>query len=104
VLGEIYVGDVGAAREAVLKTDLQQMRNAINQYKTDHNHAPNSLRDLSGHAVSQRDSPRSHHAPTNWLVVRDTGNSGPKKGVEGVVDIRSGSSRCALDGTPYNTS
>jgi general secretion pathway protein G len=91
------------AREAVLKEDLFQIRDAIDQYYADNSKYPEQLTDL----INQQDRSRSYlrdlpkdpftGAP-DWITVS------PEGGEEsGVFDVHSASPLIAVDGTAYNT-
>jgi len=91
------------AREAVMKEDLFQIRDAIDQYYADNNKYPDALTDL----INQQDHTRSYlrgipkdpftGAP-DWITVS------PEGGEEtGVFDVHSASPLLAVDGTAYNT-
>lgn len=90
------------AREAVLKEDLFQIRDAIDQYYADNSKYPGQLTDL----INQQDRTRSYlrdipkdpftGAP-DWITVS------PEGGEEsGVFDVHSASPLIAVDGSAYN--
>ena len=91
------------AREAVLKEDLFQLREAIDQYYADNGKYPDQLADL----MNEDDRSRSYLRAipkdpfTNaedWITVAPAeGNEG------GVFDVHSASPLLAVDGTAYNT-
>ncbi len=91
------------AREAVLKEDLFQIRDAIDQYYADNNKYPEQLTDL----INQQDRTRSYlreipkdpfTRAADWITVS------PEGGEEaGVFDVHSASPLIAVDGTAYNT-
>ncbi len=91
------------ARESVLKEDLFQMRDAIDQYYTDKGKYPDTLKDLTntqeGAKSYLRDVPRDPFTGAdNWITVA------PESGEEGrVFDVHSASPFVATDGTAYNT-
>jgi general secretion pathway protein G len=107
------------AREAVLRENLFQMREAIDQYYADNGEYPAALTDL----LNAQDKTRSYLRAipkdpfTNaddWITVAPeggaeggTGGSSedvPESGSEGgVFDVRSASPLVALDGTAYNS-
>ena len=92
-----------SARESVLRFDLQQIRNAIDQYKSDQNRAPNSLQDLvDAHYLKEipLDPITRKH---DWVLVRATGLVRTDQPLSGIVDVQSNSTHRGLDGTPYNT-
>ncbi len=91
------------AREAVLKEDLFQMREAIDQYYADNGKYPDSLQDMSN--VQDRSKSYLRDLPkdpftgaADWIVVA------PVEGSEGAVfDVHSASPLLAVDGSAYNT-
>jgi general secretion pathway protein G len=90
------------AREAVLKEDLFQMREAIDQYYADNNKYPDQLTDLINTQERTksylRDIPKDPFTGTaDWITVA------PENGEGGVFDVHSASPLVAVDGTPYNT-
>jgi general secretion pathway protein G len=91
------------AREAVLREDLFQMRDAIDQYYTDNGKYPATLKDLvntqEGTKSYLRDVPRDPFTRTDdWIIVA------PESGEEGgVFDVHSASPLVATDDTAYNT-
>lgn len=89
------------AKEAVLREDLFQMREAIDQYYADNGKYPAQLADL----VSTSDKARSYlreiprdplTGSADWVTVALEGEDG------GVFDVHSASPRVAFDGTAYN--
>ncbi len=89
------------AREAVLREDLFQMREAIDQYYADNAAYPPQLEDL----INQEDRSRSYlreipkdpfTGAADWITVGLEGEE------EGVFDVHSASPFVASDGTPYN--
>ncbi len=91
------------AREAVLKEDLFQLRDAIDQYYADNGKYPDQLSDL----INAQDRSKSYlrdlpkdpfTGSTDWITVS------PVEGDEGgVFDVHSASPLLAVDGTAYNT-
>jgi general secretion pathway protein G len=94
------------AQEAVLKEDLFQMRNLINQYYMDKGKYPASLRTLveENYVRTIPIDPMTGSADT-WQEIKDQPSYEEMvPGVEfGVVDVRSGSQAKGLDGTTYDT-
>ena len=90
------------AREAVLREDLFQIRDAIDQYYADNNKYPEQLTDLineQDRSLSYlRDIPRDPFTgAADWITVS------PEGGEEGgVFDVHSASDLIAVDGTAYN--
>jgi general secretion pathway protein G len=99
-----YDQSVHHAREAALKTDLQVMRQAIDNYTLDKEAGPQSLEDLTNsQAPYLREVPTDPmtHAKDWHLDFGDTVMS-PDQTTSGIVDVHSNSSATAGDGTPYN--
>jgi general secretion pathway protein G len=90
------------AREAVLREDLFQMRDAIDQYYTDKGKYPETLKDLvntqEGAKSYLRDVPRDPFTGADdWITVA------PESGEEGsVFDVHSASPLVGTGGTAYN--
>jgi general secretion pathway protein G len=99
----MYQGAIRRARESVLKTDLQTMRTAIDNYTMDKLQAPQSLQDLAD-AHYMRDLPIDPFTQQrDWVAhFGDTVISPEQTGV-GVDDVHSNSDQTGSDGTPYNT-
>ena len=97
-----YRQSVMHAREAVLKTDLFDLRDAIDQYYADKGMYPSSLDALvtSGYIRKVPIDPITNAADTWQTVVSDPDPSNPTAAV-GIKDVKSGSDQMALDGTPY---
>jgi general secretion pathway protein G len=99
----IYDKTIKNAREAVLKQDLQTLRQAIDNYTLDRQQAPQSLEDLvEGHYL--REIPIDPVCrQKDWVVhIGDTVLS-PDQTSTGVDDVHSGCEQNASDGTSYTT-
>lgn len=93
-----YFNSVERAREAVLKEDLAQMRDAIDKYYGDRNQYPDALDDLVEKKYLRRipPDPITDSAQT-WVTVP------PEDAAKGAVfDVKSGAPGTALDGTRYS--
>ncbi len=101
-----YKYSLRKARETVLKTDLFEFRKLIGQYYNDKHKYPPSLRSLVEEDYLRQIpiDPMTRSADT-WLEIREQPNYEELlPGVElGIVDVQSGSTEKALDGTIYNT-
>ncbi len=97
-----YQNSVTRAREAVLKEDLFRMRDAIDQYYADKNKWPQTLQDLvtDGYVREIPKDPMTDSADT-WQTVPAEADPSNTSAEPGVFDVKSGSERMALDGTPY---
>jgi general secretion pathway protein G len=94
------------AREAVLKEDLFQFRKLIDQYYLDKRTYPASLLTLVEEKYLRTIpvDPITNSA-TTWVEVRETPSPDEIATLVnlGVVDVKSGSDKKALDNTLYNT-
>jgi general secretion pathway protein G len=94
------------AREATLKESLFTMRKLIDQYYSDKHKYPASLQALvdEGYLRKKPVDPMTGSADT-WIEVREEPAAEEIEPgyIPGITEIRSGSERTALDGTPYNT-
>lgn len=87
------------AKESVLMSNLFTIRSVIDQYTYDKEEPPQSLDDLVSDGYL-RDVPADPFTESRdtWEVITETGPSGQS----GVFDVRSGSDKVSLNGTPYN--
>ena len=94
-----YFGSVDKAKEAVLKENLFQMRDAIGKYYGDKGKYPESIEALATdkYLRSVPLDPITESAGT-WVVVPPEDR---QKG--GVYDVKSGAPGKAADGTEYST-
>jgi general secretion pathway protein G len=97
-----YQNSIVRAREAVLKEDLFRLRDAIDQYYADKNKWPQSLQDLvtDGYVREVPEDPITN-ATDSWQTVPAEPDPGNPSSEPGIFDVKSGSDRTALDGSPY---
>jgi general secretion pathway protein G len=88
---------------ATLKEDLFRMRDAIDQYYADKNRYPSSLEELVSdkYLRSVPIDPFTQSADTWQTTTSDADPSNPSA-EPGISDVKSGSDRTALDGSPYS--
>ncbi len=99
------------ASEAALKTDLHTFRDVIDQYHADKGHYPPSLEALveEGYLRAIPRDPITRRVDT-WVVeleeidpdAEPAETDLPEDGQPGIIDVRSGSEKMSLDGTPYS--
>jgi general secretion pathway protein G len=91
------------ASEAVLKTDLFQMRDAIDQYYADKAQWPGTLDELvsAGYLRKVPDDPFTSSSST-WQTVQSEPDANNPTAAPGVYDVKSGSDATALDGSKYS--
>lgn len=92
-----YFGSVDRSKEAVLKENLYQMRDAIGKYYADKGKYPESIEALASDKYLRKVpvDPVTESAAT-WVVVPP---EDPQKG--GVYDVKSGSPGKSSDGTAH---
>jgi len=97
-----YRSSVVHAKEAVLKTDLYQMRDAIDQYYADKGQWPSTLDALvsEGYMRKLPEDPFTK-VSTTWQTVPSEPDPNNPTAEPGVYDVKSGSDATALDGTKY---
>jgi general secretion pathway protein G len=98
-----YTQSVHRAREAVLRSDLQELRKAIDNYTLDKQSAPQSLDDLvqAKYLRSVPLDPMTRQA--DWVPAFENVVLSPDQNGTGMTDVHSNSSGTALDGSLYNT-
>jgi general secretion pathway protein G len=91
------------AKEAVLKTDLFRLRDAIDQYYADKGQWPSSLDALvsDGYIRKMPEDPFTKSA-SSWQAVPSEPDPNNPASEPGVFDVKSGSDATALDGTKYS--
>jgi len=100
----MYSRNVKAAKEAVLKEDLQVLRVAIGSYTVDKEKAPQTLGDLvsGGYLKEVPKDPFTMRTDT-WITSQsDTLGSIDQTDSGGIDDVHSGAQMTALDGSSYN--
>ena len=98
-----YKSGVTRAREGVLKTDLFNMRDAIDQYYADKGMYPGTLDELvsGGYLRKVPDDPFTMSSST-WQTVQSEPDATNPTAAPGVYDVKSGSDDTALDGSKYS--
>jgi general secretion pathway protein G len=97
-----YQKSIIRSKESVLRNNLFTIRNVIDEYTYDKQKAPQALQDLVSEGylrVVPRD-PMTDSDSTWKVIMEDPGNS-VNQTETGIFDVRSGSDKTSLDGTPY---
>ncbi|MCW5624567.1 MAG: prepilin-type N-terminal cleavage/methylation domain-containing protein [Burkholderiales bacterium] len=91
-----YFNSVDRSREAVLKENLNVIREAIDKFHVDTGRYPGGVEDLVSRKYLRRMpiDPVSERADT-WVIVPAPGGDG------GMYDVKSGAEGTASDGTAY---
>lgn len=99
----IYQKSIIRAHEAVLRTNLQTLRQVIDNYTYDKEKAPQSLQDLVSDGYLKR-VPLDPVANTDqWKLVMEDATQAVNQSEPGIFDIHSTSDKMSLDGTPYSS-
>jgi general secretion pathway protein G len=99
-----YINAVRHADEAVLREDLQTMRQAIDSYTIDKEKAPQALDDLvqAGYLKSIPIDPITK-SPDTWITDTSDTLMDIDQTEGGIDNVHSGAQTIATDGSSYNT-
>ena len=91
------------SKETVLKSNLFTMRQMIDEYSFDKQKAPQALQDLVTEGYL-REVPRDPmtNSNTTWHLIMEEAQNSVSQTEPGIFDVRSGSDKNGLDGTPYS--
>jgi len=97
-----YRQSVLFTREAVLRQDLRDMREALDQYYADKNQDPSGLSDLvsGGYLREIPVDPFTRSASTWQEIPGEPDPSNPSASI-GIRDVKSGAEQTAADGSRY---
>jgi general secretion pathway protein G len=97
-----YQKSIIRSKESVLKNNLFTMRTVIDEYTMDKGKAPQSLEDLVSEGYL-RNVPVDPMTGTerDWKVIMEDATSSVNQNEPGIFDVRSGSDKTSLEGTPY---
>ena len=98
----IYTRTIIRAKESVLKNNLFTMRTVIDEYTYDKQKAPQSLQDLvsDGYLRQVPVDPMTGSADS-WKIIMEDASNTVNQSEPGIFDVRSGSDKTSLEGTPY---
>jgi general secretion pathway protein G len=98
----LYQKSIVRAKESVLRNNLFTIRTVIDEYTYDKQKAPQTLRDLvdAGYLRQVPVDPFTGSSET-WQVIMEDVMTSANQTEPGIFDVRSGSDKRALDGTPY---
>jgi general secretion pathway protein G len=90
------------SKEAVLKTDLRTLRDAIDHYTLDKQAAPQSVDDLAQAGYLREVPVDPMTRAKDWVPQFDSVVLSPEQSSTGMVDVHSASARVSSDGRPYS--
>jgi general secretion pathway protein G len=99
----IYNRSIIRAKESVLKNNLFTMRTVIDEYTYDKQKAPQTLNDLvsDGYLRQVPIDPMTNNAD-GWKTIMEDASNTVNQSEPGIFDVRSGSEKTSLEGTPYS--
>ena len=99
----IYQKSIVRSKESVLKNNLFTMRTVIDEYTYDKQKAPQNLDDLVNEGYL-REVPVDPITGSNqtWKIVMEDALTSVNQTEPGIYDVRSGSDKTSLEGTPYS--
>jgi general secretion pathway protein G len=98
----LYQKSIIATKESVLRQNLFTLRTVIDEYTYDKGKAPQTLEDLvtAGYLRQIPVDPMTGSNRT-WKLIMEDALTSVNQSEPGIFDVRSGSDKIALDGTPY---
>lgn len=97
IVGPKYFHSVDRAKEAALKANLHMVRDAIDKFKADTGHYPQSLQDLvDGRYLRSWPIDPVLDADKRWILIAP-----PSQSASGIYDIKSSAPGVGGDGRPY---
>lgn len=98
----MYQRSILRAKESVLRSNLTSLRTVIDEYTYDKAKAPQTLQDLvqAGYLRAVPMDPITNSAET-WKIIMEDATSSVNQSEPGIFDVRSGSDKTSLEGTPY---
>ncbi|MBI3470820.1 MAG: prepilin-type N-terminal cleavage/methylation domain-containing protein [Candidatus Solibacter usitatus] len=99
----IYTKSLQRTKESVLKSNMFTLRNVIDEYTYDKQKAPQALQDLvsEGYLRAIPVDPITG-SNTSWKVEMEDAGRSANQTEPGIFDVKSGSDKTSLEGTPYS--
>ena len=99
----IYSNTIKRSKESVLRNNLFTLRTVIDNYTYDKQKAPQTLQDMvrDGYLRDVPVDPITGSNTTWRTIIEDAGQS-VNQAEPGIFDVRSGSDKTGMDGTPYS--
>jgi general secretion pathway protein G len=99
----IYSRSIVRSKESVLKNNLFTLRTVLDEYTYDKQKAPQSLQDLvsDGYLRQVPVDPMTGTADS-WQIIPEDSTNTVDQTQPGIFDVRSGSDKISLEGTPYS--
>ena len=98
----LYQRAVLRAKESVLRSNLFTIRTVIDEFTMDKQRAPQTLDELVSEGyLRQVPLDPITGSNTTWRVIMEDALASANQNEPGIFDVRSGSDKQSLDGTPY---
>ena len=99
----IYNRSIIRAKESVLHNNLTTLRTVIDNYTYDKQKAPQNLQDLvtEGYLTKLPMDPMVGNNQS-WRTIMEDASQSVNQSEPGIFDVKSGSDKIGLDGTPYS--
>ena len=98
----VYNRAITRARESVLKNNLFTMRTVIDEFTYDKGKAPQNIQDLVSEGyLRQIPVDPMTGSSDSWKVIMEDALTAVNQTEPGIFDVRSGSDKTSLEGTPY---
>ncbi len=99
----LYQKSIIRAKESVLRNNLFTLRTLIDEYTYDKQKAPQSLQDLvSAGYLRQVPVDPITGSNSSWKEIMEDALTAVNQTEPGLFDVRSGSDKTSLEGTPYS--
>jgi general secretion pathway protein G len=97
-----YQKSIVRSKESVLRNNLFTLRTVIDEYTMDKGKAPQTLQDLvsEGYLRNVPMDPMTG-SDQSWKVIMEDAMTSVDQTEPGIFDVRSGSEKMSLEGTPY---
>ena len=99
----LYQKSLQRTKETLLKNNLFTLRTVIDEYTFDKKKAPQTLQDLvnEGYLRKVPDDPMTGD-DRSWREINEDSLTAVDQTAPGIFDVRSGSDKISLEGTPYS--
>ncbi len=99
----MYQKSILRAKESVLHSNLYTLRQLIDEYTYDKQKAPQGLEDLVKEGyLRQIPIDTITGQSTTWKLIMEDASGSASASEPGLFDVRSGSDKMSLEGTPYS--
>jgi general secretion pathway protein G len=98
-----YQKSIIKSKESVLRNNLFTLRTVIDEYTYDKGKAPQNLQDLvtDGYLRVVPVDPMTG-SDQSWKIIMEDATTSINQSEPGIFDVRSGSDKTSLEGTPYS--